>query len=279
MSAKRLKPTSQQWSGLLHARRFAAVFDVSQAVHGRREQRGVLADVLDALENRLDMQDGKVVLKGLDGADMVVARRPELATGAQGKPCRGEGISRRVRQNGRPVVIPRMSAHPGLSRCRRRGRAGQGEERSFLCVPITVQGQVIGTLSVTTPCDPSSSLEVEQQILLIVAGMIANDVSTRQVRLLERQALEAENARLRGQLGQRYQPENIIGDSAAMQRVFEQIQQVATSQTSVLLLGESGTGKELIAAAIHRASRRAEGPFVPVNCAALSMAALDLLKI
>lgn len=61
----------------------------------------------------------------------------------------------------------------------------------------------------------------------------------------------------------------LIGESAAMQTVYEQIEKVAKTQSPVLVLGETGTGKELVAESIHRASERA-GQFVPVNCGSLS---------
>jgi two-component system, NtrC family, nitrogen regulation response regulator NtrX len=77
---------------------------------------------------------------------------------------------------------------------------------------------------------------------------------------------QAENRALRAQLG----PEpDLVGASAVMQRVREQIAQVAPTEARVLILGESGTGKELVASAVHRRSSRARGPFVSVNCAAI----------
>jgi formate hydrogenlyase transcriptional activator len=63
--------------------------------------------------------------------------------------------------------------------------------------------------------------------------------------------------------------EMIIGKSEEMQRVIEQIQQVAPTDSSVLVMGETGVGKELIAKAIHNLSKRKDGPFIPVNLAAL----------
>jgi two-component system response regulator HydG len=67
----------------------------------------------------------------------------------------------------------------------------------------------------------------------------------------------------------------IIGDSPAMQRVYAQLAQLAATETSVLLAGESGTGKELVARSLHRKSRRASGPFVAVNCAAIPETLLE----
>ena len=78
-----------------------------------------------------------------------------------------------------------------------------------------------------------------------------------------------ENERLRRQLADRYRPSNIVGNSREMEPVYEMIGQVAQSDATVLIRGESGTGKELIAHAVHYGSRRSEGPFIRVNCAAL----------
>ena len=68
----------------------------------------------------------------------------------------------------------------------------------------------------------------------------------------------------------RFRPENITGNSSSMRDVYQQIHQVAGSDTTVLIRGESGTGKELVAHAIHYSSRRSKGPFIKVNCAALN---------
>jgi two-component system NtrC family response regulator len=67
----------------------------------------------------------------------------------------------------------------------------------------------------------------------------------------------------------------IMGISQAMQDLFRQIDRVASSKTTVLIQGESGTGKELVAQALHERSQRREGPFVPINCAAIPHALLE----
>jgi transcriptional regulator with PAS, ATPase and Fis domain len=81
--------------------------------------------------------------------------------------------------------------------------------------------------------------------------------------------LEQRVERLRGALSERYRFERIVGQAPAFRAALDQAARVASTETTVLLTGESGTGKELVARAIHYASRRAEGPFVAVNCAAL----------
>ncbi len=86
---------------------------------------------------------------------------------------------------------------------------------------------------------------------------------------LETRRLRRENEYLRRRLWQEWGYGEIIGKSQAMRRVFSLIERVADTDSTVLILGESGTGKELVARAIHRASLRRAGPFIPVNCGAI----------
>jgi DNA-binding NtrC family response regulator len=86
---------------------------------------------------------------------------------------------------------------------------------------------------------------------------------------LEVRQLRDENRQLREALGQRYQFENIIGRSAAMQEIFATVTRVAPSRATVLLCGESGVGKDMIARAIHQHSPRKDRPFVKINCTAI----------
>jgi DNA-binding NtrC family response regulator len=86
-------------------------------------------------------------------------------------------------------------------------------------------------------------------------------------------AEEVEN--LRKRLDKRYGMENIIGNSSAMEKVYEQISLVSPTNSTVLLTGESGTGKELVANAIHHLSPRKHNRFLPLNCAAISPTILE----
>ncbi|HAK06355.1 MAG TPA: transcriptional regulator [Spartobacteria bacterium] len=94
-------------------------------------------------------------------------------------------------------------------------------------------------------------------------------------RALQSRKLEQENQTLRQQVDERYGLENIIGESAALREVLDNIRQVAPSSANVLIEGESGTGKELAAHAIHNLSRRNKAKFVTVHCAALSPQLLE----
>jgi DNA-binding NtrC family response regulator len=86
---------------------------------------------------------------------------------------------------------------------------------------------------------------------------------------LEVRKLRDENRELREALGQRYEFENIIGHSQAMQEIFSTVARVAGTRATVLLCGESGVGKDMIARAIHQHSPRKDRPFVKINCTAI----------
>ncbi|MCE5262264.1 MAG: sigma-54 dependent transcriptional regulator [Deltaproteobacteria bacterium] len=94
-------------------------------------------------------------------------------------------------------------------------------------------------------------------------------------RAMEHSRLKEENLLLKESLGDRFDRRNMIGRSAAMVRLLDTAAQVAPSEATVLITGESGTGKEMIAGLIHFNSLRKEGPFVKVNCAAITETLLE----
>jgi len=94
-------------------------------------------------------------------------------------------------------------------------------------------------------------------------------------RSMEHTRLKEENRLLKESLGQHFDRRNIIGQSPAMVNLLETVAQVAPSEATVLISGESGTGKELIAGAIHYNSSRKDGPFVKINCAAITETLLE----
>ena len=102
---------------------------------------------------------------------------------------------------------------------------------------------------------------------------ILNDRAERLRLRRENETLRVENAYLREEAEARYG--EMVGASPPMEEVFRMVDRVARSDSTVMIYGESGTGKELVARAVHARSRRAEGPFVRVNCGALTESLLD----
>jgi Nif-specific regulatory protein len=180
----------------------------------------------------------------------------------------GEGITGRVVASSKPVVVPRVSREPELVH-RAARRSESREELSFVCVPILVNRKAAGALGVDLRYKAERDFDSSVKFMGVVASMIAQALKVQRAVEDERRRLLAENTHLRQELRERYDFSNIIGTSGPVREMYEQVAQVAETNTTVLIRGESGTGKELIAHAIHYNSLRAKKPFVKVSCAAL----------
>jgi len=247
------------------------LYKVSQILSAGTRQQETLAAILDILDKDLGLARGTITLLSLDGKEIRIEAAHNLSQEQSQRITYriGEGITGKVMKTGKPMIVPKVSQEPlFLNRFERWNVTKQ--DLSFICVPISINNDVIGTISVDRPFEETAPLDEEMQMVSIVASMIANDLRARRQARIERQVLEDENLRLRYELEDRFRPENIIGNSNAMRDVYRQIHQVASSDTTVLIRGESGTGKELVAHAIAFSSPRSDGPFVKINCAALN---------
>ena len=244
--------------------------DINAELVGARNSRGGLQRALEILAQRRRVLQTSIVLKDPDSDQLqIVASEGLTQEGQRATWAIGEGVTGRVVQSGRPVVIPQISQEPMfLHRTGRRKRSGRSDT-SFLCVPIPGDRKAIGAFNVDLPFRKDRNYEQDLQLFRVVATMIGQALRLKQMVEAERQRLLDENAHLKQELKERYDFSHIVGTSGPMRQVFEQIAQVASTNTTVLIRGESGTGKELIAHAIHYSSARARKPFVKVSCAAL----------
>ena len=245
---------------------------IANLLSTKSEPKQLLSSVLAVLEQGLGMIRGTIMLLLPDGDELLVEAAQDIArsTMESARYRAGEGIIGTVVETGRPEIVPRASEEPRFqNRLYNRGQDDIAEV-AFLCVPIRLENEVMGTFSVDLPAQSPELLRERVRVMEIVAGMIAYDVRARKSEAIGRQALEVENLRLRDALQEQFRPENIIGNSHGMREVYLKIQQVAKCETTVMIRGESGTGKELVASAIHYSSLRAKKPFIKVNCAALN---------
>ncbi|MEZ4434253.1 MAG: sigma-54 dependent transcriptional regulator [bacterium] len=134
-------------------------------------------------------------------------------------------------------------------------------------IETAVEAMKLGAFDFITKPFPPQLLKLKVQTAL--------DVLTERQK---REKLERHNEILREEVEDRYRKvadHDLVGDSHGMRRVLETIARIAAADSTVYVYGESGTGKELVARAIHRNSRRAEGPFIKVNCGALAESLLE----
>ena len=245
----------------------AVLNSISKTVIHERNVSTLLKTVLDILHREMGLLRGTFTLMHGDTLFIEASNGLTEEEMRRGTYKVGEGITGQVAATGLPRVIPDIS--------KERDFLGKTQARknmknvAFICVPVIHLEKVIGTLSIDREVSPDCDLDRDLKLLETVANITAEAVAACYLEHEEREKLQAENIRLREQLGDNLRPVNIIGNCNAMKAVYTQIAQVASSNATVLIRGASGTGKELVARAIQQASKRKDKPFICVNCAAL----------
>lgn len=148
---------------------------------------------------------------------------------------------------------------------------------SFCFVPLTTAGRRLGAmgfLSLEKEAYSETDLEFLQLVARQVAVAVENALAFQQIAELK-DKLAKEKLYLEDEIRLDYNFEEIIGESPALKRVLKEVEIVAPTDSTVLILGETGTGKELIARAIHNLSGRQERTFVKLNCAAIPSGLLE----
>jgi len=247
------------------------LYEITKALNAHLILKKSLYKVLDILSNSMNMVRGTITILNPMRNEIRIEVAHGLTRNAMErvKYRLGEGITGRVIETGEAVSIPKISEEPlFLDRTGSRKKK-KGGDQSFICVPVKKGKQVIGALSVDRPFDEFYSLKSGEELLSVIATMIASHVIKLETIQMDKERLREENRRLQNVLKDKYSIRNIIGNSNKMREVFQMISQVSKSNATVLIRGESGTGKELVANSLHYNSLREKNPFIKVNCAAL----------
>ena len=218
------------------ARRLSTLLEVSQALSGTLNLKSSMQRVLQILIRHHGvvrgmvtlLREGELQVEAIEGFD-------DRARGVSFKV--GEGITGQVAQSGKPIVVPRVSKEPEfLNRMPRRADVAR-HELSFICVPIAVQRQTVGTLAIDLKFKPERDYESSVKFFGIVSSMIAQALNVQRLVEEERRRLVDENTHLRQELRERYDFSNIIGTSGPTRQMYEQVAQVAQTNTTVLIRG------------------------------------------
>lgn len=147
----------------------------------------------------------------------------------------------------------------------------------FLAGPLTVEAAAAGLLLVITRSSKPFTREHERMVRELLdpfSTALENDQRLREIRTL-REAAEADKLSALSRLGRQSLKDTIVGAELGLKPVMERVDLVARSDVPVLILGETGSGKEVVARAIHDRSPRAAGPFLRVNCGAITPELID----
>jgi Nif-specific regulatory protein len=266
IGAKLSETTNRHTSEL---RRLSTFLEVSQALAAASNQKSALHHVLGILERHHHVVRSTVALLNATEEIEVVASEGPTGGKSDAKFRLGEGITGRVVQSGKPIVVPRVTREPMFLRRTSERPELAREEISYICVPILLNRKAVGALGADFRFKADRDFDRTVKFLGVVASLMAQAIRIQHVIEAERDRLREENTHLKLELRERYDFSNILGTSGPMRLVYEQVAQVARTDTTVLVRGESGTGKELVAQAIHYNSLRAKRPFIKVSCAAL----------
>jgi formate hydrogenlyase transcriptional activator len=186
----------------------------------------------------------------------------------------GQHPGGQVWQNQQPVIVPDLETETRWPQFLERARS---QISSCCLVPLTTARHRLGVLGFG--CKQSAAYDTAdvdflQQIASQVAVAVENALAFDQIEQLKEQ-LEKEKLYLEEEVRTDHNFEEIVGESAALKRILKEVDTVAPTDSTVLILGETGTGKELIARAIHQLSPRRNGPLVILNCAAIPAALLE----
>ena len=279
MSSKKEHSEERSLSGLerevIELRTLYAITRQMTAPYALEER---MRKVLEILHEKMGMERGTLTLLSAEGEHVAIEIAHGLDSQAikKGRYRLGEGITGKVVEAGEPIAVPNIGEEPlFLNRTGARGRDLRKSRVAFICVPIKIDQETIGALSVDRLFEKSVSLNEDVRLLTIIASIIAQAVSVFWVREQEKEKLQFENIELKRELARKFHPVNIVGESKRMKDIYSTIEMVSATKTTVLIRGETGTGKELIAHAIHYSSFRSKGPFIKISCAALPETLLE----
>ena len=239
-----------------------------------QDEAHVVREILHLLSEFHGLNRGRVVLPDPETGELRIVHAYGLTQDeiACGKYLPGEGITGRVMTAGQTAIVQDVDAEP-LFLFRAVARENLPPETvSFIALPLEQSGRQIGVLGVHRLRERPRPLARDQQVLKIAATLITHVILLNEFIRERTGRLESENRELKWALTKdlsTYGSFGIVGESLQLRRALKQIEQVAQSEATVLLLGESGTGKELFARALHLSSQRRDAPFVKVNCGAI----------
>jgi len=254
----------------ISALKLQVLSEVSAIIHKALDLEEALQEVLRILSSTLAMERATVTLLDSDSGHLVIMASHGLSDEERrrGVYRSGEGVTGTIFRTVKPLHVPDVTCDP-LFLDRTGARSGKDCKISYTGVPIILNNEPIGVLSVDRLFGEETSVQEDIEFLTVLATLIAQFIRLNEAVRAREEELRRENVNLKYQLSKEARGLYIVGKSTPMQEVERQVAKVAPTRATVLLLGESGTGKTLIARIIHDLSERKANPFVKVNCASI----------
>lgn len=248
----------------LMARDLSALMKVSTCINAIRGLDELLERLLELLFEVVPAQRGAILLTADDSFDDALVFGLDRTRGKDQAVNVSRTIAQQVLRDGVALLATDPATQPTLAT----ESLIEAHTHSVMCVPLVMFDRRLGVLYLDTTITGDHFNKEHLELVTAISSIAA--VAIENARHFE--WLRNENERLLADVNIEH---NMVGEGAAMQRVYHFISKVAPTDSTVLISGESGTGKELAARAIHRNSKRAKKAFMAVNCAALTESLLE----
>lgn len=258
------------------SRTLNALYEVSRVLGSSLDLGMVARRCLRALSDNLDLERGILLMPTLDRSELAVKANFGLSPVEQKLvfPIHG-GFLGKVYTTGMPIVVTDPSMLETKEAEEIQALSPPDNLLLLVAVPVTLDRRCVGVLVANRSPNSATMIDEDLKVMKIIASLLAQTVHISDLIAKEKEALEQQNRELQDVLAEKFQPDNLVVQSGAMQKTMAMVRQVAGTEAAVLLRGESGTGKTLLARTIHFNSNRRRGPFVEVNCAALPASLIE----
>jgi len=258
----------------LQVKELKLLYDITTLMNDILDIQKRFEEALKLLKNYLNLQKCVVFKFDEELDELNIFASIDLTSMQQkmGKYKIGEGATGVAAKTKEPIVIENI--HNDILFLNKAG-SRQKHLISYVAVPLLVENQLLGVLGANLQKDSNLSFEESVKILKIVSTIFAQSMFVYSSFEKEKEKLKEQKSYYKMEFLKTHDYCNIIGKSEKIKTVFKVIDKIAQSKATVLIRGETGTGKELIASAIHQMSLRHEGPFIKLNCAAITETLLE----
>jgi Nif-specific regulatory protein len=242
---------------------YDTLYQITRTLNNVVFEDALLSESLDLIIRVLHAERG-VVVKYISGENRfsIVAARNIQQENIDDLSVFSSGVLQKVIERGEPILYHDVKNDPNISQFQ---SIQIHDIKSILGVPIKHGNEIWGVILVDSRMNRSEFNDEN----LIFLDFFSNLVSLALDKIIRMDELQNENIILRNRLESSPPIPELIGNSAAMQQLFNMIHKVSRTDATVLLLGESGTGKELIAKAIHKLSQRKDKPYLGQFCGSI----------